>query len=648
LCLATVLAGGFVPAAVPAVAIAAERSGAPQAYTFAFKDADVSQVAEAILGSTLGVAYTVDPAVTTKMSFRIEQRLTRAQLLEAFEAALAANEIALVREGETIRLVPRAKAKSAATIRTAGEGVHHAGYEVVAVPLAYASPSEVAKALESIAPANTVIYTNDKQGLLILGGSGEELQSALQTVKVFDRSSFEGTKIRWFELGKASSATVAADLEKVLSAAGVTGVGVVPLKRLNGIFLFARTSAALDAAAEWVAKLDQPSAEKSTSLYFYHPKNAAAEALSKTLNTLLNGQSGADPSSVGGQARGGGAMASASGQGQVQAVSAPPAAPIAQIGAVASSGAAQSLFGSGEEAVRVGVDKESNTLLVSAAPGAWIQIQKILQEIDRAPNQILIEASILEVTLTKGDSFGVDWSAAGLNGQLTGQNINSGSGTVGASVPGFAVTYLTKNIQASITALGSKSNIQVVSSPKIMALDNHTAKLDVGDQVPIVTQTAQSTSGSGSPLVSSVDYRSTGVILNVTPRITGDDKIVLDVDQEVSDASQTTTSGISSPTISERKFESSLVLRDGGVVALGGLISSNRTVTDSGMPYLMNIPWVGSIFKTSSKTTTRTELIVLLSAKIIRDEASTKKVMADLLADMHEIETSGLIKTPRK
>lgn len=341
-------------------------------------------------------------------------------------------------------------------------------------------------------------------------------------------------------------------------------------------------------------------------------------------------------------------MASASGQGQVQAVSAPPAAPIAQIGAVASSGAAQSLFGSGEEAVRVGVDKESNTLLVSAAPGAWIQIQKILQEIDRAPNQILIEASILEVTLTKGDSFGVDWSAAGLNGQLTGQNINSGSGTVGASVPGFAVTYLTKNIQASITALGSKSNIQVVSSPKIMALDNHTAKLDVGDQVPIVTQTAQSTSGSGSPLVSSVDYRSTGVILNVTPRITGDDKIVLDVDQEVSDASQTTTSGISSPTISERKFESSLVLRDGGVVALGGLISSNRTVTDSGMPYLMNIPWVGSIFKTSSKTTTRTELIVLLSAKIIRDEASTKKVMADLLADMHEIETSGLIKTPRK
>jgi general secretion pathway protein D len=194
-----------------------------------------------------------------------------------------------------------------------------------------------------------------------------------------------------------------------------------------------------------------------------------------------------------------------------------------------------------------------------------------------------------------------------------------------------------------VRALGSRTAIEVVSAPKIIALDNHTARLQVGDQVPVVTQSAQSTATSTAPLVSTVDYRSTGVILTVTPRIAGDDRLVLEVSQEVSSVAKTSSSGIDSPTIQQRRFESALILQDGKSVALGGLISTNRTHSDSGVPYLKDLPVVGALFRTQSRDDNRSELIVLLSAKIISDDASAKRAMDDLAIDMHELQSRGLL-----
>lgn len=232
---------------------AATSSAKAADYLFAFKDAELSQVAEQILGRTLGVNYLVDPSLNVRLSFRIEQRLTQPQLIEAFEAVLAANDIAMVREGDTLMLKPRGKAKVGAPLRVPGEAPHRAGYEVVAVPLNFASAAEVAKALESIAPPNTVLYANDKTGLLLLGGSGAELQSALQSVKVFDQDGLAESKIRWFEIREAPVTTVADDLKRLLDGASVQGVSIIPLKRLNGLFVFARSEEALKQVEKWIA-----------------------------------------------------------------------------------------------------------------------------------------------------------------------------------------------------------------------------------------------------------------------------------------------------------------------------------------------------------------------------------------------------------
>jgi general secretion pathway protein D len=215
---------------------------------------------------------------------------------------------------------------------------------------------------------------------------------------------------------------------------------------------------------------------------------------------------------------------------------------------------------------------------------------------------------------------------------------------VGPSYPGFSATFLTGDLQVAVNAVASRSDIEVVSNPKIFVLDNHTGHLQVGDQVPVVTQTGQSTSAPGSPIVNTVEYRSTGVILNVTPRITGDGRVVLEVTQEVSSVASTTTSGIDSPTIQQRKMDSTLVLDDGGVVALGGLISTNRSRTNAGVPFFKDIPVVGTLFKTDSRTRQRTELVVLISVRILKNRGDADRSTKDLLADMREIEARGLFK----
>jgi general secretion pathway protein D len=657
--------GAAAPLAVaaPGRSATSERSAH---YTFAFHDADIAQVAEAILGNALGLSYTVDPGVTGKISFRIDQSLTDAELLKAFEAALLANDVVLVREHGTIALTPRAKAKGLGAVKPEGS-LSSTGYQTISITLNYAAPSEVAKALKSVSANDPVVYFDDKQGVLVLGGEGPELEAAVALVHTFDHSNLADTKIRFFQLEQAPAETVADDLQRLLDASNVYGVTVVPLARMNGLFVAARSAQAIDQVAGWVGKFDVPPKETSIQLWVYHPRNASADDLATMLKSLISGsdqdqgRSQSPPQAPSGYAQPGFVQ-----PGLAQPAGAPPQAMTGSIGApggftmgstgLGYQGAAgaspdaskTSISASGSiggDPVRVSVDRNTNTLLVLAPPGRWVQLSKMLDDIDHAPDQILIEASILEVDITHQFNFGVDWSVVGVGGQLGASSINNATGTIAPTTPGLSVTFLEKGIQADVNALSAKTAVEVLSAPKVMALNNRQAQLQVGDQVPIITQSAVSTLATSAPVVNSVDYRNTGVILDVTPRISGENKIVMDVDQEVSAVSQTTSSGIDSPTIQERSFHTQLILNDGAVAALGGLISNERDLSDTGTPWVSDIPVLGHLFKTTTRKLTRTELIVLISAKIIRDAPAAQRLMTDVLADMREIEARGLLKS---
>jgi general secretion pathway protein D len=606
--------------------VPAGRAEAPASYTFAFQDADVGQAAREVF-SAIGAPYVIDPSVTGKISFRIEQRLTKAQLLQAFEAALAANDIALVRNGESLLVTAKTKAKSAATVRAIGDGPRSLGYEVVAVPLSFAAPSEVAKALDAISGKGLVLHSDDHLGLIVLGGGGQELKSALDTLQLLDQSGLQNARLRWFDLSNASAATVANELAGMIKGAGISGLNVLPLKRLNGILLFGRTDKALNDITPWVYRLDAQTRDTASALWVYHPRNTSAEAIGKTLNSLLSAQTSFDRPTT----------ATQTPQATTTDVSA--TTNTASLGSTSASG----LTATGEEGVRAAVDKDTNTLIVSAPAWRWMQIQRILAELDKPQAQVLIEASILEVTLGDNFKFGVDWNVFSSGHHLQVSNTAGKTGTISPTYPGFSITVLDGDVQAAINALGTRTGVEVVSAPKILTLDNKTARLQVGDQVPVVTQTSQGTQATNSPVINNIDYRNSGVILNVTPRISGENRIILEVSQEVSSVIQTKSSGIDSPTIQQRKFESTLTLRDGAVVALGGLISRSRNDGNTGIPGLKNIPAVGNLFKTQTKDLARTELIVLLRARVMTEADQADTTMRDLFSDMRELKARGLL-----
>jgi general secretion pathway protein D len=599
-----------------------DRRPAPDSLTFA--DADIAAVANEILGAELKIPFLIDPGVTGKVSFRVDRRLTHGQLLEAFEAALALGDVALVRTDSHVVLMPRAKARALAPFRriSSDAGRVQAGFQSVSVPVAFVSPTDAAKSIQASNPA-IAVQADDGTGALLIAGSSGEIRSALATIRSIDHNQMSRGLVRTIPLRSASPSAVSGELSKLLTASGASGVSVVPIDRLNELIVTAQSPMVLDEAEEWVERLDQPSHEETTSLWVYRPQNVSAEALAQALNDLIGGHGGSRGKPA--------ASSPPTMSGAPQAPSLMMVAPGADIGDQTSALPA-------DPDLRVSVEKDTNTLIVMAPQSRWMTLKPVLDQIDQAPAQILIEATVLEVTLDRDFQTGVNWSVLGTNGvSVTSTQINA------ATAPSqLALTFMNNSVQVAIDALASRTNVQVVSAPKLVAVDNQAATLQVGDEVPIIDQTAQSTSAPGAPIVANTEYKDTGIILKIKPRINGPRSVLVDFSQEVSSVVPTTSSTINSPTIQQRRFESQMTLAEGETVAVGGLISTNKTDSQQGWPGLKDIPVIGLMFKGQQKNNDRTEIIVLLSAHILRSDEQEAKTLDLLKSEMPTIKARGL------
>jgi general secretion pathway protein D len=618
----------MVAAALQASQLPGRGSRAASPYSLAFADADVAAVADEILGVELKAPFLIDPGVTGKISFRVDRRMTREQLLESFETALALSDIALVRTSGRVILMPRAKARTVAPFRrlSSTRDIVLPGYQTVSVPVLFVSPSDAAKSVQS-ANSTMSIEPDDQAGAVVLAGSSGEIRSALDTLRSVDRNQLSRDLVRTVVLKAATASAVASELTRLLAASGASGVTVVPIDRLDELIVTAHSDAVLDEAEAWVGRLDVPSHEEKYALWVYHPQNVTADALAQALNNLLS-------------PRGTGRTQSSPTE-PLEAANAPPQPPEAAP-SIAQQGPAEedSATLSADPDLRVAVEKETNSLIVMAPHSRWMTLRAVLEQIDQQPPQILIEATVLEVTLSHDFQTGVNWSILGSGGlNVTSTQINS------ATAPSqLALTFMNNSVQVAIDALASRTNVQVVSAPKLVAVDNQTATLEVGDEVPIINQTAQSTSAPGAPIVANTEYKDTGIILKIKPRINGPNSVLVDFSQEVSSVVPTTTSTINSPTIQQRRFESQMTLNEGETVAVGGLISSNKSLTDQGWPFIKDIPVVGLLFKSQNKTNDRTEIIVLLSAHILRTTEESNSALGRLESEAPS--TKGLDHAP--
>jgi len=296
----------------------------------------------------------------------------------------------------------------------------------------------------------------------------------------------------------------------------------------------------------------------------------------------------------------------------------------------------------GQGAVRIVAEQNINALVIYASAADYGTILEALRKIDIAPLQVMIEATIAEVTLTGDFQYGVQWFLGSIDLDLNIDLENfTTSNAASLFTQAFSFVGTTNNFRAVLTAISHQTDVNIVSSPSLLVLDNQTARIQVGDQVPVLSQQAVSTVTAGAPVVNSVQYIDSGVILEIKPHVNNSGQVMLDITQQVSQPVTTTSSSIDSPTIQQRLITSTVAVKSGETVALGGLIADRASKTGRGIPSLRKIPVLGSLFGVKGRDSSRTELLVFLTPRVIRNWQDANDVSSELSSRMRSLTPLG-------
>ena len=599
-----------------------------------FVNADVREVVRSVLGDTLKLNYAIDPQIQGQISLETASPLPRSAVLSALENALRLSNIALIKTNGIWRVLP---IQSAGRLSPLSLGRVGSGYETRIIPLHWVAASDIEQALEPLLPPGTIVRADKDRNILIVAGTAQDLASVDSDVMTFDVDTMRGMSFALIPLRTASAKTVAAELPKVIGtetgpAAGI--VHVIALERLNAVVVTSIQPVYVERARQWIERLDQGTEGAARRLYVYRVQNGRATDISGVLTKALGlneggaaqpaaqSQGQANGTQVGllpGQALGQANDVNAGALGHGDVPTGPPLNPL--LGGIGAGS-------TGETSLRITSDEANNALLIYASPPEWATVQAALLQLDLPPLQVFLEASIAEVTLSGQLNYGLQYFFNSGRVQL---NNSAGNGVIANSFPGFNLLYSGgANANVVLSLLSSLSNVKILSSPDVLVLNNQKAHLQVGDEVPVATQSAVSTVSAGAPVVNSISYTNTGVILDVTPRVNSSGLVQLDVSQEVSAVSPTTSSSLNSPTIQERRVNSSVAVQDGQTIALAGLIQTSVTKSDTGIPILGDIPYLGYLFKTHSVSKARTELVLLLTPHVIRNPETARAITEEL------------------
>lgn len=620
-----------------------------------FPSADVRVVAKAVLGDVLKLPYSVAPGLTTAVTVVTPKPIARTSVIAFLEEALRVSGLALSERGGVfaIELIDQARSSG-----TTGATI---GFTNEIYQLQFVSADEMKRLLDPVLPG-VVTQADGATGRLTLSGTTGQRASARDLLKQFDVNWLRNMSFALLIPQRTDSRLIVPELEKLINAPDAPTRGLVRLismEKLNGILAISSQRQYLDDVNRFVEILDREGQSNEPRLFVYRVQNGRSRDLTRTLNNAFGNSSTSSGSENNSQAiqfeqspdGGNGRERSGSGQGQGQRDdrqsnqppqpnlnAVPP--PIDTFGGSSDSGGG----GQGLLKARISSDDNNNAILVYGTPREYALIEEALRKLDVLPFQVFIEAAITEVNLTDNLRFGLQWSFSpdNSNGVLTeGTSSTAGIPNLVRNVPGFSFAFSpSSTINGVLNTLETRTKVNVVSAPKILVLNNQTAVLQVGDQVPIATQNSTSTIDPNAPTINSIEYRDTGVILKVTPRVNASGLVLLDVAQEVSDVNTTAArgAGINSPTISTRRVSTSVAVQDGEVLALGGLIRNTQTKDRVGLPFLSQIPFIGGLFGRQATGGNKIELIVLLKPRVIRTVDDGRAITDELRAKIKSLE----------
>jgi general secretion pathway protein D len=672
--------GGPAPL-TPQVAYGTARLGDPGGpilggsglYSLDFADTDIREAAGQILGTMLGLNYAIDPAVKGTVTMRTRRALTPAQLLPALQTLLGSVGAVLVQNEGLYRIVPAASAGSAGSM---------------VIPLRFVSAEELAKVLQPVAGGNAKIAAETGLNTLLVSGDPSQVQSLTELIKTFDTDALAGQSYAVLPVTEGTAKSFAEAMTESFQGKGGSNLSgllrVVPLPRVNAVLVVASQPQYIQAAQRVFGLIERQRRTTARSWHVYYLQNSNANDIAYTLQMAftpgnvtalpqsatqgsgmprpsgigggLGGAGRSGPGGMGGGAGGGAGAGLASGLvGGAGAGSIGGTNPLAPGGngvgpggnppQALAVGAGNPLLGGldqtgrddGGDQMRILPNSQNNALLVYGTTQEEDTIVAMLRKVDIMPLQVRIDATIAEVTLNDTLRYGTQFffKSGGINGILSAASAPltaPSAAAFGVNFPGF---FLGGNGQGgipfAISALQAVTTVNVLSSPQLTVVDNQPARLQVGALVPYLTASSQSTLTANAPVINTIAYQPTGVIMEVTPRVNSGGLVTLDVSQEVSDVDQTAnTNGINSPTFQERSITSRVVVQDGQTIGLAGLIRDNDSRGNQGIPWLKDIPILGALAGLQNNGRTRTELLVLITPHVIRDQNDARALTEDM------------------
>ena len=634
-------------------------------YSLNFDEADLGEVAKVILGDILAQNYVLSPKVAGKVTLQTTDPLTKEELLPTLEMVLRMNNAALIKNGKIYHIEPTADA-----LFLSDMSASRSGYQTRVIPVKNVGVQDIVDIIKPLVHEKTILTVDAKRNILVASGTADEIARVLDMIGTFDIDVLKGRSFGLFPLTHVDPKTVIEELQTVFYQKGKGEKSeffqFIPIQRLNAVLAVTHQAHYLDDIEDWIFRLDKANTASGGGVNVYKVQHAEAKKLAATLNQIFTGSKSKDtsasiapgetadtlsnqdptntgnsPSNTGGSPFGTsntpsnlgttptgnmGTFAvnpsdqnSSAGNPGAFATNDPEKEPLA--GNLATGGGSISNIGK----VKIIADETNNSIVIVATAQDYEVILPVITQLDAMPLEVLIDATVVSVGLTGNLQYGISWyfqhggsaiSSTSLSPPGPGQAAGGLGAVAAAGASGLTAFYTSGQLQALLSAQASQNNVNVISSPSLMVLNNQKAKINVGQQVPIQTGTITNVNAPTGTIANSIQYKDTGVTLEVTPRVNANGMVIMKLKQIVSKVKDgASSSGIISPTIDKKEIESSVAVHDGETIVLGGLIHNSVQETKSGIPYLYDLPLIGSLFGTTKKLNDKTELVVLIAAR---------------------------------
>lgn len=616
-----------------------------------FERASIREVVKVVLGDLLKLTYTIEPGVEGEVTISSSEPIPQASLIPTLESLLATQGAVLYKDGPSgYRVAARANIKGRGFQPSFGK--LKPGYSIQVIPLRYIPAVEMQKILEPLANPDAFVRVDSSRNLLMLAGTSSELANLMSTINTFDVDVLQGMSVGIFRIKNVEANVVAKSMDTLFGEGGSSSMAgmikIVPLEHMNSLMIISASPDYLKDMQSWINRFDRTSPTAGQQLYVYRVQNGSAENLAEMLNQIFSGKNssskkksptsslapGLEPATVGGTPNAANPNGAVTPEGAIPSGENSTAVAVAVAGKPAVTADGGVVIDASDEA-RIVADKTNNSLMIMATEATYQQIIEAVKRIDVMPMQVQVEASIMEVSLSDNLQFGLQWyfKNSNLLGQV-GQGLVSLGGVAGGAGFSYSLSDPTGALKNIINVLAKQSRVRVLSSPSILVLDNQPAEIRVGNQQPIETKT--SSSGATGTDTYTYQYKDTGVSLKVTPQVNSNGLVKMEIQQEVTDLGERDSVN-NQPTFMQRSIRSSIVVQSGETIVLGGLIRENKTDSKQGVPILGDMPIVGKLFSTEGETSTRTELLVLITPTAIKDQSALNKTGEEMRERMKRL-----------